>query len=440
MADDRDRFSDDEKKVISLETVRQTRGERLATKEENRKRGHSEEYLNEEMRENIKAHASLRRTIFLCLILIAIAVGLVYFGIRLTMKYNSIVKVWEKTAEKTSEKTGQEMSQFSSMPYADGVLKYNNDGMRYYNADGESKWAKVYEMRKPRPFVCGEFIVMADIGYNNLVICNRDGVQGSAYSPFPISTASISREGYVAVVVEDDMMNHILFYDKTGAKKDSNFQTLMNKTGYPMSAALSPDGKMLMVSYVYMENGIMNNNLVFYDYHDSQVGVNQTVGGFQKYGDTLFARVAFLDDRRAVAFGDGRIVFFSLKNRLKPEETAEVRISDTIERVFYDDEGVYVVTSQPEKQSWLVTCYAKDGTARYAYASEYLPDYVGMKNGCLYFHDSSMLTVYSKVMNKMKLRFRGNFQVNVRSIANLGKDNAFMILSDTKLIRVKLKN
>lgn len=432
MADDRDRFSDDEKKVISLDEVRQTRGERLATKEENRKRGHSDEYLDERLREDIKAHASFRRTLGLCLVLILIVVVAVYFGIRLTLKYNDITTVWEKPAS--------EMTLFTSLPYANGVVKYNNDGMSFYNEDGELKWTKTYEMRKPKPSVCGEYIVMADIGYNNLVICNRDGFQGSAYSPLPISSVSISREGRVAAVVEDDMANRILFFDKTGAKSDSNFQTLMNKTGYPMSAALSPDGKMLMVSYVYMEQGMMNNKLIFYDYHDSQVGANQTVGGFQKYGDTLFARVAFLDDRRAVAFGDGRIVFFSLKNRLKPEETAEVKFSDTIERVFYDDEGVYVVTSQPENNTWLVTCYAKDGTAKYAYRSTFLPDFVGMTNGTLYFHDSSSLVVYGKVLGKMKLRFQGNFRVNVRSIVNLGKDNAFLILSDTKLMRVKLKN
>lgn len=432
MADDRDRFSDDEKKVISLDEVRQTRGERLATKEENRKRGHSDEYLDERLREDIKAHASFRRTLGLCLVLILIVVVAVYFGIRLTLKYNDITTVWEKPAS--------EMTLFTSLPYANGVVKYNNDGMSFYNEDGELKWTKTYEMRKPKPSVCGEYIVMADIGYNNLVICNRDGFQGSAYSPLPISSVSISREGRVAAVVEDDMANRILFFDKTGAKSDSNFQTLMNKTGYPMSAALSPDGKMLMVSYVYMEQGMMNNKLIFYDYHDSQVGANQTVGGFQKYGDTLFARVAFLDDRRAVAFGDGRIVFFSLKNRLKPEETAEVKFSDTIERVFHDDEGVYVVTSQPENNTWLVTCYAKDGTAKYAYRSTFLPDFVGMTNGTLYFHDSSSLVVYGKVLGKMKLRFQGNFRVNVRSIVNLGKDNAFLILSDTKLMRVKLKN
>lgn len=432
MADDRDRFSDDEKKVISLDEVRQTRGERLATKEENRKKGHGDEYLDERLREEIKAHASFRRTLALCLVLILIAVILVYFGIRLTLKYNDIVTAWEKPTS--------EMTLFTSVPYAGGVMKYNNDGMNYYNADGELKWTKTYEMRKPKPSICGEYVVMADIGYNNLVICNRDGFQGSAYSPLPISSVSISREGRVAAVVEDDMANRILFFDKTGAKSDSNFQTLMNKTGYPMSAALSPDGKMLMVSYVYLEQGMMNNKLIFYDYHDSQVGANQTVGGFQKYGDTLFARVAFLDDKRAVAFGDGRIVFFSLKNRLKPEETAEVRYSDTIERVFYDDEGVYVVTSQPENKTWLVTCYAKDGTAKYAYRSTFLPDYVGMTNGTLYYHDSSTLVVYGKVLGKMKLRFQGNFKVNVRSIVNLGKDNAFLVLSDTILMRVKLKN
>ncbi len=433
MADERDRFSDDEKKVISLDEVRQTRGERLATKEENRKKGHSDEYLDERLREEIKAHASFRRTLGLCLILILIVVVMVYFGIRLTMKYNSIVMVESKPAE--------EMATFTSLPYADGILKYNNDGMVYYGRDGAAKWTATYEMRKPKPSVCGEYIVMADIGYNNLVICNRDGKQGSAYSTLPISSVSISREGRVAAVVEDDMANRILFFDKTGARSDSNFQTLMNKTGYPMSAALSPDGKMLMVSYVYMEQGMMNNKLIFYDFHDSQVGANQTVGGFQKYGDTLFARVAFLEDnKRAVAFGDGRIVFFSLKNRVKPEETADVRISDTIERAFYDEEGVYVVTSQPENNAWLVTCYAKDGTARYAYRSSFLPDHVSMKNGCLFFYDSSTLVVYGKVLGKMKLRFQGNFTANVRTVVNLGKDNSFLIMTDTQVMRVKLKN
>ena len=123
MADERDRFSDDEK-VISLDEVRQTRGKRLATKEENRKMGHGDEYLDERLRDDIKAHASFRRTLVLCLVAILIVAVGVYFGIRLTLKYNDIVSVWEKPAS--------EMSLFTSLPYADGILKYNNDGMNYY--------------------------------------------------------------------------------------------------------------------------------------------------------------------------------------------------------------------------------------------------------------------------------------------------------------------
>ena len=132
MADDRDRFSDDGKKVISLEEVRQTRGERLATKEENRKKGHSDEYLDRHLREEIKAHASFRRTMALCLALILIVVILVYVGIRLTLKYNDIVMV-------DSKSTG-EMGVFTSLPYADGVIKYNNDGtITIAKAEGSTK-------------------------------------------------------------------------------------------------------------------------------------------------------------------------------------------------------------------------------------------------------------------------------------------------------------
>ena len=47
----------------------------------------------------------------------------------------------------------------------------------------------------------------------------------------------------------------------------------MDSPGYPMDLSLSPDGMMMAVAYVYLENGQIKSQVAFY--HFGSAGKNQ---------------------------------------------------------------------------------------------------------------------------------------------------------------------
>ena len=67
--------------------------------------------------------------------------------------------------------------------FADGVLKYTNDGASYINSKGETIWIQSYEMNSPIVSVNGEFAVVADRQGTGIYICSVDGCQGQTEAP-----------------------------------------------------------------------------------------------------------------------------------------------------------------------------------------------------------------------------------------------------------------
>ena len=48
----------------------------------------------------------------------------------------------------------------------------------------------------------------------------------------------------------------------------------MDKSGYPVSISLSPNGKLMVVSYLYVDSGNMKSSVAFYNF--GEVGKNET--------------------------------------------------------------------------------------------------------------------------------------------------------------------
>ena len=248
--------------------------------------------------------------------------------------------------QKTSVKWSRDLESGSFAGYegfGENVLKYSRDGAVYLNKKGEAVWNQAYEMTAPFASVSGNYAVVADKKGYSLYICNQDGCRGVVTTTLPISRAAVSSTGVTVAILEDTKSNVIAFYDKTGTKLEIEIQTTLSGNGYPMDLAISPNGMLLMVSYVYLDAGSMQNQVVFYNFDEEGQSIrDRLVGGFKEYGSSMVARVHFLDDTHAAAFAQDRLCFYSLENTVKPVQTAQVDIdADTEIRrnrvLFYRD-------------------------------------------------------------------------------------------------------
>ena len=97
--------------------------------------------------------------------------------------------------------------------------------------------------------VAGTRVAVAD--YNGHIIHNIDQAGNSVEidTNLPIREFAISENGMVAAVLEDTNITWIYLYNSQGDKV-AYVKTTMQKSGYPAALALSPDGKLMAVSYI----------------------------------------------------------------------------------------------------------------------------------------------------------------------------------------------
>ena len=231
------------------------------------------------------------------------------------------------------------------LPFGDNVVKFDRDGASYYNAAGEMVWSQGFDMMNPYADQNGDFLVLADQKGNHFYVFNREGCTGSGETTMPISRAAISGKGMVALILEDTTANYVQFFNRSGGRLDIEIKTVLSGDGYPLDVALSEDGTILAASYVYLSAGTLLNKVVFYNFSESGKNmVQRIVGGFEQYTGSIVADVVFLSQKRAVAFADDRVSFYSLKNEVSPELTQERFYDKEIKKVFYGEGLVGIVT------------------------------------------------------------------------------------------------
>jgi hypothetical protein len=115
----------------------------------------------------------------------------------------------------------------------------------------------------------------------------------------------------------------------------------MEQSGYPMSMALSPNGELMGVAFNYVDTGLVETRIAFYNF--GAVGANVTdykVNAYT-YKDTIVPYFRFLDGETAVAVADDRLIMY--KGSQKPAEQAQHFIADEILSVYANNGYVGVM-------------------------------------------------------------------------------------------------
>lgn len=293
---------------------------------------------DEEVKQKIKRHR-IRVGIVIALVILAI-IGGVFLAMHFLDGYT--YTSYDITSSFNREDTAS--SQY--IAYGDGYIKYSNDGASYYNSRGKAIWNQTFSMQKPQVKICEDCVAIGDINGNNIYIFNQTGSIGKVDTSLVISQIEVASNGAVAAVLEDNEANYINMYSKEGIKIYS-VKTTLAGDGYPLDISISNDAAKLIASYVYVSGEEIKTNVVFYNF--SEVGQNETervVGGFNHYNDTLVGDVKFLSNNIAVAVGENVISIYRIKEY--PSLDKEIKIENTIEKVFFSQDYIGVVLDNSE--------------------------------------------------------------------------------------------
>ena len=324
----------------------------------------------------------------------------------------------------------------ASLEYVAGensVIRYGRDGVTAINRKGEDIWGGSYEMANPKLNVCGDSAVVADIGGTSLYVYRgRDtGVNFSV--DYPIVEACVSKQGVVAVLVEESSSNTIAIYNPFAKTTKLLVEIPTNvEEGYPVSIAISPDGQSVVAAYLCVTTGVAQSRVAFYNFTDVGKNANCLVGA-QNYDETVIAEVAFLDGDHVCLFGEKG--FYLWENMKQPKLAAKKEFSNTVRSAFLDEDYVGVVMDKGDGRDelHLYDLHGKDAlqlVLETGYTSVQLVGDEILLNSddkCAIYRTNGVKKYASELKNRISYLFKGN------------KRNTYMFIQNSKIKLIKLK-
>ena len=320
----------------------------------------------EQAQEKGKRRRSRRR--FLVFLAVVLVLGALVAGAIYMMKrpYTGCSQNWRNSF--TGENGVSESDYEDYEIFGDGFLKVTRDGATYIDSSGKTIWNQSYEMNSPYVSISGDYCAIADQGKTAIYIMNKTGTTGQAETNLPITKISVAGTGVTYALLEDAKASYITVFSKEGAALDISIKSVLDGDGYPVDIAVSPDGTELIASFASIENGTIQNKVIFYNLSEigQNAGSNRVVGGFtDDFSGHLAGRVHFSDDTHAQAFYDGGIAFFSTKVLTSPELSQKVEIEQTIQAITYADDYIGVITDNSDSETsadpYTLTVYRLNG-------------------------------------------------------------------------------
>lgn len=360
------------------------------------------------------------------MVCMAVVAGLLW---KQNRKYNNF--------EVISNVQNTDATQMSYLAYNGSLIKYSKDGICYLDKNGNSVWVESYKMKQPSVAISDEYIAVADLNGNSVYIFNAAGKVDMIETPYTICSVDVASQGVFAVILENEAENFIEVYDKYGSEL-VEMRTTIDDSGYPLDITLSADGNKLISSYITMDGLAVKNTIAAYNF--GEVGQNETdrlVGGFNNLGDTIVAKVEFLNNDTVCAFGDDQFIIYSMKE--KPSEKSVISgFQGEVQSIFYNSKCVGVVeksTGDQDSQYW-VRCYDLNGKQRFVKTIDFTYNNIYATESEIIIVGTSESRIYDMQGN---LKFSYSFAKEVKNIVPTGSPLKYIVVYEDVTEVIKLQ-
>ena len=316
--------------------------------------------------------------------------------------------------------------------FADGVLKYSRDGISYLDQKGSEVWNQPYQIQNPVVDVNETSGAVADKGGNAILVFNEEGLRGEIETDLPIERISVSEQGIVSVILIDEGSSQILCYDAAGNILVEH-KTSVNGTGYPMDAALSPDGEILQVLYLYTQDGTITSRVAYYNF--GQEGESETDHQVteQEYKDVVMADGFFMNQSVSAAVGDNMLTIF--RGKSVPEEAVKVEIDKEIKSVFHSQKYIGMILKNEGKEGYELRLYNDRG--QMAMSEDFSGDYSNVKicGSQVIMYDGKNCSIFTRGGIQ---KFEGEMNSNILEIFPVAGVNKYIVMNENGMEVVRL--
>lgn len=320
------------------------------------------------------------------------------------------------------------------IPFSGYILTYSKDGASCLDSKGNVIWNETFEMQNPMIDICQNVVAIGDYNGRNIYIMDTNSILGQVVTNKPIRSFCVAANGVVEAVLDDSDVTWIYLYDTQG-KELVYFRTTMKESGYPFSVAISPNGKLVSVAYLFADSGEVKSSVAFYNF--GLVGQNYTynfVNGYD-YLNSVVGYTHFMDDKTLFAVADDRIMFFG--GTEIPSSTAERLLSEEVHRIHYGKEYVGLVfISRDSSNRYRLDVYNKTGQLSRSinFDIEYL-DIVFTDDQIIIYNESEC-----KIYNMDGLeKYSGRFEKNVHLLIPASSPYKYTLITDDSIDTIELK-
>lgn len=365
--------------------------------------------------------------IILLLILAAVGLGVYIFFNSLT--YN--------TFETLSSVETTDVNTVTYKPYLDNVVKYSKDGISYISKNGQIKWTVSYAMKMPEVSIDGEYVAVADLNGNIVIILDSNGKVSENTMSNNVCDIDVASQGVFAVILEDTETNYINLYDKNGEPIVEK-KTTINKSGYPLDITLSDDGKKLFTSYIYLDGATVKNGLAAYNF--GSVGQNENADGLMggyTFDDTFVPKVEFLNNDTVCAFGDNKFVIYTMKE--KPSEKKTIEFKTEIKSIFFSDEYIGAVISNDSSEDsshYVMNIYNLSGKLILSKSFDVAYTNIKIVGDEIIVLGDTECKIYN--MNG-KIKFESGFGTKLIDVVPNGKIHEYIVTTENSTDIIKIK-
>ena len=306
--------------------------------------------------------------------------------------------------------------------------------------DFQVVWEKsLTEENQEAATVNGDFAAIGDKQGNSIYICDRSGCQGQVTTTLPVLSLSVSAKGVVASVQEDSKASYIYLYKKDGSALDIYVKSLLSGDGYPVDVSLSPGGTQWITSFMYLEQGMIKNKIVFYNFGLGKNDPKRVVGIFlpEDLSDAMAGRVRFMDESHAVAFTDKGLQFFSTRVETSPESTSQILLDENIRSISYNDQYAGVITDNGSgADPYCLRIYKPDGSAVFETTFSYQYTGFDIEGDLVMLYNDNSCCIYNMAGTR---KFSGTFDFTVNKVLAGRFPGTILVMGNQKMEEIRLK-
>ena len=348
-------------------------------------------------------------------------------GTWMLVENHSYSKIYRATSYK------QDTSDSSDyVAFGDGIVRYTKDGVTFLNRKNEEQWIQPSQFKNPSVDLREKAFAVGDIGGNSIQVFTAQGLKGEIETTLPIEKFSVSNQGIVSAILKNESEPMIVTYDAVGNVLVEN-QVSIADNGYPVALEMSPDGTVLMVSYLAPAGNTLKSEVVCYNFGNAGKQQTNHQVGTEEYENSILPEIYFMNSSTAVAVGDHSFVVY--EGSQTPVKKREVQIGQEIRNSFHTDKYIGFVLLNKEKSGYEIRLYNKSGkqVMNRAFNGEY--SNVQMVGNEIIMYEGSSCCILTRTGVQ---RFKGDLKTDALLVLPATGVNKYIVMSTNELSTIYL--